>query len=144
MFDLSSRRGDARVQRALDEHALKYEVDEEGDFRLLFSLENGRSQMLFVNSGTERFYDLEIREVWSLAIGLPGLPEPGLMLYLLKQNREAKFGSWRIGEDGKGGHYILFAAQVSADADADTLAAMMEMVMHQADGLEAMFGRDDY
>jgi len=122
---------------------LKYQIDSDGDFKLLFGLEDNRSQWIYINSNTERFHGLEIREVWSFAIDISGLPDPGLMLYLLKNNRELKFGSWRMSEKSGGGYFVIFAAQTSAESDADMLYAVMEMVMSVADGLEKMYGQDD-
>src|SRR5215208_3033791 len=68
---------DPRVKAALDAIGYKYELTEDNDYRL--TIENDqiekvvdgklshRSQLAYVNSNTEKYSSLEIREVWSPA-----------------------------------------------------------------------------
>ena len=56
--DKTVRNPDSRVEKALKKLGLKYEVDEDGDFKLVFAVEDNRST-------TETLGKMEIREVWS-------------------------------------------------------------------------------
>ena len=58
---------DARVERLLKEVAAEYTVDEDGDFRLVYDIGGGRSQLVWIPSGTSDFGSLEIRQIWSIA-----------------------------------------------------------------------------
>lgn len=61
-----SSSSDERVQKALDQEGWNYEVDSDGDFKLVVTF-NGtdRSQLVYVISRTSSIRDMEIREVWS-------------------------------------------------------------------------------
>lgn len=58
---------DASVGKKLDALGLKYEVDADGDYKLLFEVENGRSQIVWVRSPVEALGNMRIREVLSIA-----------------------------------------------------------------------------
>jgi len=53
-------------QGVLDRLGFRYEVDNDGDFKVQVLLPGGRSQVGFINSGTQLFCGIEIREIWSL------------------------------------------------------------------------------
>ncbi len=135
--------GDPRAQRALDSKGLKYVITDAGDLKLLFDLDNGRSQLVFVNANTEKFADLEIREVWSIASIGDGILDLELMRYLLKRNGEVKFGAWRVFDSDEGEAILAFAAQVAAEADGDTLSSVLHFVSNQADQLEGKVTKED-
>jgi hypothetical protein len=44
---------DQRVEKALKKLGLKYTVDKDGDFKLIFTTQGDRTQVVFINSGTE-------------------------------------------------------------------------------------------
>ena len=79
---------DPRVRAALEQLGYKYELTEENEYRL-FPIEtepagtdaNGkptyRSQLVYINSATEPYGTLEIREVWSPAFLLHGAAHGG-------------------------------------------------------------------
>jgi hypothetical protein len=135
--------GDPRVQRALDSKGLKYVTTDAGDFKLLFTLDNSRSQLVFVTSQTEEFAGLEIRDVWSIASIGDGVLDLELMRYVLKRNGEVKFGAWRVIESDEGEPILAFAAHTPADADGDTLSSVLQFVTNQADQLEGKVTKDD-
>ncbi|SUS05928.1 conserved hypothetical protein [uncultured Defluviicoccus sp.] len=133
---------DPRVERLLESLSLKYQTTSAGDFKLQFDLGGGRSQTVIVNSNTETFGRLEIREVASLGLFLQSVPDPAIMLYLLRENGSIKLGAWRVLR-GDEGTLVIFAAHISADTDAETLMSVMKLVMRAADELEEKFSGDD-
>ncbi len=140
-----NRRGDPRVKGVLDRLGFRYEVDNDGDFKVQVLLPGGRSQVGFINSGTQLFCGIEIREIWSLAFIAPGLPNERLANILLKDNSEVKLGAWRVKELRDGRSLVIFAAHISADVDEETLNAVLEVVLRKADQLEAnLTGEDRY
>ncbi|HEL5008048.1 TPA: hypothetical protein UOA91_004315, partial [Stenotrophomonas maltophilia] len=58
---------DKAVARHLDKLGYTYEVDEDGDYRMVFDVEGGRTQMVYVRSSVEDFGTHNIREIWSPA-----------------------------------------------------------------------------
>ncbi len=76
---------DPRVEKALKKLGLKYEVDKDGDFKLVFSVEDDRTQVVFINSTTETLGKMEIREIWSPTAKFSSTPPPALSLALLEK-----------------------------------------------------------
>src|SRR5688572_5543252 len=59
--------GDPAVRKLLEQLEYKYDVDEEGDYRLTFGVDeedDGRSQLVFVRSPVESYGSHRIREIW--------------------------------------------------------------------------------
>ena len=58
---------DRRVEKKLKKLDFNYKITKKGDFKLMFNVEDGRTQLVFINSNTEEYRDFEIREIWSIA-----------------------------------------------------------------------------
>jgi hypothetical protein len=148
---------DPRVRLALEQLGYKYELTEENEYRL-FPIEtepsgadaNGkptyRSQLVYVNSATEPYGSLEIREVWSPAFYSAGPLTAALANRLLRENNSVKFGAWRVEVQQPSGKYLaMFAAQIAADSDTEALRLAIKSVMLIADRMEKeLTGKDDY
>ena len=134
---------DARVERILKQLKYHYEITSDGDFKVPTDLDDGRTQIVYVNSSTSTFGDLEVREVWALAMKARGALAAPIANRLLKDNK--KFGGWRAINTDTGDTLVYFSAQVSADCDAQTLDSVMDLVLSVADKLEKeMTGKDVY
>lgn len=141
------RNGDPRVRTLLNQLGSKYELTPNGDFKLLpVQTENGRRQIIYVNSNTQEYGTLEIREVMSPAYLANGPLSATVANRLLRENNEVKFGAWRIEPLNNGQKYLaLFAVQISANADAETLRLAIKSVLLVADRMEKeLTGADDY
>ena len=126
---------DLRVQSALDDAGLKYTIDDDGDFRLLFGQEDDRSQLVWINSNTEEYGNMELREVWGIGYraGEDGSLSRTQLLDLLKRNNTYKLGSWRLSSNGQN---VIFTITVDADADGETLDTVARYVADLTDELE--------
>jgi hypothetical protein len=134
---------DARVEAALKEAKLAYGMDG-GDFRLKYDLDGGRSQLVWVASGTTKLDQLEIRDVWSVAYRSKGEVPAQMAVHLLKENARMILGAWQVNQ-GKDEYLIVFSAPVNAAADAATLAEVIEVVTLSADRIEKeLTGTDEY
>lgn len=137
------REVDPRVQAALEAAKLAYIVDE-GDFRLKYDVDGGRSQLVWVASGTAKLDQLEIRDVWSVASRGKGVPPPELAAHLLKENARMILGAWQINQSTEE-YLVVFSAPVVATADAATLQEVIEVVMLSADRIEQeLTGKDEF
>ncbi|MCA9029492.1 MAG: hypothetical protein KDA69_02385 [Planctomycetaceae bacterium] len=124
---------DKRVKALLDELELKYEVDDDNDFKLVFEVgESGRSQIVWIRSNTEDFRTLEIREIMSPGYVAEGDDIPHYVaIKLLEDNRAKKMGGWQ--KDGK---YAVFVSHIGADLDAETLHNVLIFTVEAADEME--------
>jgi len=137
---------DARVRERLEQTDLKFEIDEDGDFKLLFEYDDDRSQIVFINSETETYEDLEIREIW--AVGYVPDEENGkvpadVSANLIRANSQIKMGAWQVQKLGDK-EVGVFRATISANADKETILDTLRLVGISADEKEAeLLGSDD-
>lgn len=138
----ASSDGDIRVRRILESEGVRYQVDNDGDFKVIFDLGNGRSQAAFINSNTENFANASIREVWSIGLMGEGQLSAEVANQLLARNRTYKLGSWEtIQQNGK--VLAIFKVCVAADATAKELMAVLSVVLKTADEVEREYLRTD-
>lgn len=132
---------DERAKQLLDEAGLKYTVDKDGDFRLLYEFEDGRTHLVFVNSRTSTYRTMEVREVWAVACQSDRLPE-NVLRRLLEQNSELKIGAWTV-VSGKEKQLAVFVVQLAADTDAKSLVTALQAVSTTADEMEEELTGED-
>jgi hypothetical protein len=145
MIGSGGNQSDPRVHRALEQLGCPHEVDDDGDFKIRVNLGDGRSQIVFINSDTESFADIEIREVYSVGYIEDGDPDERLLKMLLVHNGVLKLGAWRISELKNGRVAIMFAVHIAASTDAKTLDTIIDLVAKKADEFEKeVFGTDNY
>jgi len=137
------KKGDPRVQKMLETLDLKYSIDEDGDFKVSFQLEDDRSQLAFINSDTETISDFEVREIWSVAHIAEGFLDASTANYLLLANNNLKIGSWRLKEIGKSSFAVTFCIQVSANTDPESLLDALLLTLRTADEMELQFTGED-
>jgi hypothetical protein len=135
---------DPRVRALLDELGYQYEVDEDGDYRAVFEF-NGekRSQVVYVNSRTNDYDGLEIREIWSPAFESKGPLAPKVANRLLEASFEASLGGWQTFKSSTGTIMAVFTVKLGADADAETLKTAMNAALSNADEMEKELSKKD-
>lgn len=135
---------DARVEKALTEHGLKYELDSDGDYRVVFAWEeDGRSQLVIIMSGTEMVDDVEIREVRSAGFSSDEALPCSTARMLLSENASFKIGAWET-VNIAGQTLAIFTARIRADASPEQLATVARVVGSNADELEKqLLGTDE-
>lgn len=55
---------DHRVEKNLKELEYKYTILKDGAFKLVFNLDDNRSQVVFIESNSENYRNFEVREIW--------------------------------------------------------------------------------
>lgn len=125
---------DSRVEAALKEAKLGYRIDD-GDFRLDYSVADGRSQRVWVASRTARITKLEFRDVWSVAYRGTGQVPAELARRLLSENVRMVLGAWQVNQ-APDDYLVVFLVPVAADAAAATLQEIIEAVTISADRME--------
>ena len=137
-------RGDTRIKKLLDTLELKYSINSDGDFKLVFEMENGRSQQVFINSNTDEIDDFEVREVWSVAYLSQGYLDIDTANTLLMENSQYKVGSWSLIDSENNTYLVTFSIKLAADCDPNSLLQSLTMVTAVADEMEKkLTGQDD-
>lgn len=137
----STTSADPRVAKALNQTKTKFEVDEDGEYKVTFGIGEIRSQVTFVSSTTDKIYDFEMRGVYSFA-AFSETPFPQeITNRLLAQNME-NVSAWAVIKVSNA-YAIVNIAYIPADADGKRLSAAIQSVMLLADELEAQMSKED-
>jgi hypothetical protein len=110
-------------------------VDEDNDFRIVFSRPGGRTQVAWIASATTSVGGLELRELWSVVLRGTGEPPSSLTARLLEDNAARAVGAWQLQRSG-GEYLVVLSAPVLATADAATLLPQLIAVAAGADQME--------
>lgn len=130
---------DNAVGRALDTLEYTYEVDEDGDYKMVFDMDDGRSQLAFVRSTVEEFGKHKIREIWSPAYNSPGKQFPAAVANrLLEDSQDAKMGAW-VKQD----QLAMFVVKVDANATPEALSDAIDAAIRTADAMELELTEQD-
>ena len=140
---IGAKQGDPRVQALLEELELKYDIDNDGDFRVGFELEDGRAQLAFIRSETTQFGKFDIREIFSVAYISEGPLDRDLANALLIYNAHVKLGSWRVERQQNNQCVVAFAVQIAANTDAKSLYTALRLVIDTADNVENKLDEED-
>ncbi len=124
---------DPAIKAQLEALDYKYEIDEDGDFKLVFEIgDEGRSQIVYVLSQVESYGELQVREIWSPAYTSPTEQFPALVANrLLEASNHAKLGGWV-----KQGKNAVFVVKIPADASKEVLDDATTAAMELADEME--------
>ncbi len=129
---------DNRIKRILKKKKLKYTIDEDGDFKILYQYDDGRTQIGFIRSRTEEFQGIEIREIWSYAYKSESEQLPAEVANsLLADTFQNKMGAW-----AKDGPYALYVTKLAANAKANDVISALDFTMQVADDIEITLSGD--
>lgn len=132
---------DRAVGRLLDSLKYTYDVDDDGDYKLVFDTEGDRSQLVFVRSAVEKFGSHHVREIWSPGYRSSSAQFPALVANrLLEDSNSSKMGGWV-----KQGDTAMFVVKVDADASAEQLSDAIDAAIRSADAIELeLTGKDEF
>ncbi len=133
---------DPVIARQLESLEYRYEVDEDGDYKLTFEVDDKRSQLAYILSTTEKFGNLQVREIWSPAYRASSAQFPvDVANRLLEDSQSSKLGAWV-----KQGDMAVFVVKIAADAAAAELDDALDFVLRAADQMEAALtqGKDEF
>jgi hypothetical protein len=135
------RSADPSIARQLDELKYTYEVDGDGDYKLAFDMDKGRSQLAFVISAVESFGDMKVREIWAPAYRAGGAGFPAEVANrLLEDSHSSKLGGWVKQDD-----MAVFVVKLAADASPGQLDDALDFVLRTADQMELeLTGKDEF
>ena len=141
LASLAAPAADPKVAAVLDELGYKYEVDGDGDYKLVMAIEGDdgaeRSQLVFVRSPVETYGSHRIREVWSPAYKTAGAFPGPVANRLLEASDDLKLGAW-VKHDG----HALVVVKLDADAGAEALEQAISAAVTSADEMERELAGD--
>jgi hypothetical protein len=138
---------DTRVKAALTKAGLKYELTSDGDFKVTMKFEDGRTQVVLINSNTETLKDtnMEIREITAIAYKTSGNLPAEVANILMKDSQKRKIGAWEVIATSSGTSAAIFDAKIAADASGDNLVKVLQLVAIRADVMEKeLTSKDDF
>ena len=98
---------------------------------------------MYINSDTSKLGDLEVRQVWAFTAAFGDRVDEHVACELLRANSKVKVGAWKLAQN-RGGFVAVFAAQISAETDARSLATIVRAVGMTADEKEKeLTGKDN-
>lgn len=139
--DSASPKADVRVKKALDNAGVKYHIDGDGDFVVVWKLDEGRSHLVFINSRTTKLGNMELRAVWAPAFIVDEV-SPNNMRALLELNSQYKVGAWGLKKQG-GKYMAFFSLDVSANSAGSALKIFTNVIATTADGIEKTVTKAD-
>ncbi|MFN3951146.1 MAG: hypothetical protein ACK4KT_01950 [Thermaurantimonas sp.] len=139
---------DVRLEQSLNALGLKYTFDEsQKTYKLLFNLDNGRSQIIFVNANVyELNSGFKIREIFSPVAKLENKSDFShrMLFTILEKNYEYKIGNWQI-FGGDPPYLLLFSIKVPPDISNNFLRELLIIAARRSDEMEKdLTGTDDY
>ena len=140
----TAAKGDPRFLHQLDRMGLKYSITRMGNLSLNYSLDGGRSQVVYISGSTEKLEDMEVMEVWSRAGTFNEAPTSEVMKDLLLESGEKPIGSWNLERASDGGYTVYFSTRVPVYIGDADLASILQSAAATADQKEAdLFNADD-
>jgi hypothetical protein len=120
------------VAAMLDQQKIKYEVDKDKDYKIIYDFsEEKRSQIVYISGATDEYQGMKIRTIFAPAVRLDKDRIEGQFKSLLEHNGKSKIGAWEIDGD-----VLFFSARVVEPITAEELAAMLNLVASVADDKE--------
>lgn len=135
---------DKAIEAQLKALDYKYEIDNDGDYKLVFDMdeEGKRSQLVFVRSVVEDYDGHKTRDILSPGYRASGDALPANVANrLLDASMDNLMGGW-----GKQDNIAVFIVRIPADASNEMLDAAITAAINSADQMEAELtpGQDDF
>ena len=135
----SAAKADAAIARHLDKLGYTYEVDQDGDYQMVFDVEGDRTQIVYVRSAVEDFGTHNIREIWSPGYTTKAKQFPAEVANrLLEDSQDAKMGGWV-----KQNSTAMFVVKIDADASTEQLSDAIDAAIRTADAMELELTKKD-
>lgn len=131
---------DPGIAKQLKELGYEYEVDEDGDYKLLMTAGDNdeRSQIVYIRSAVETYGNHRVRELWSYAYQSPADSLPAVVANrLLEASNALILGSWVKQERS-----AVYVAKLPADASTGLLEDAVAAAAVSADAMEIELADD--
>ncbi len=133
---LSSCSAEALIERQINKLNLEYRIDSEGDYRVQVIIPGDRNVEVGVSAHTG------VREIWSVAVRIPGKLPEGLAENLMEDSWSTRgFGSWALaGTTSDGKQVLVYLSRIPESSSLKVLHAALMDTAESARGLhDALF-----
>lgn len=134
--------GDPALEALIKAADIPFEVDKDGDYKIVYDWsKDKRSQLVYVSGTVEELDGVKLYEIFSPAKVLDDAGiDPALARRLLGENAKYKFGAWELA-----GKNLYFAGRVPAGTTAAQFETLVALVAGIADDMELELtpGKDD-
>ena len=139
--DVAAKKAEDRalIEALLKKQDLKYTIDDEGDVKLMFELDENRSQVIWIESEIRELDGVRILKIYSAAYR--GLVTKPMAMELLTD--AYKIGHWGVSKSDKGLHNVLFIAEVPTCLSPKDFEVCCRIVATTADLLERRWSDSD-
>jgi len=129
---------DAAIKAQLDSQDVHYKVDGDGDFEIVYDLDSGRTQRVWIRSSTDAYGSLKVREIWSPGYKLNGAPlPPKVAQRLLESSNNLILGGWTVQKE-----FAMLVVKIPVSSTPTQLRDATEFAADVADKLEKEFTAD--
>lgn len=131
---------DPAIAKQLKALGYEYEVDEDGDYKLLMATGDNdeRSQIVYIRSTVETYGKHRVRELWSYAYRSPSDSLSAVVANrLLDASNALIIGSWAKQERS-----AVYVAKIPADASTELLEDAISAAAVSADAMEVELAED--
>lgn len=133
---------DPALEALLKAANLPYEVDEDGDYKIVYDWsKEKRSQLVYVAGTAEELSGVKLYKIFSPAKVMDDAGiDPALAKRLLGENSQYKFGAWEVA-----GKTLYFRGNVQAGMPAAQFETLVSVIAGTADDMELELtpGKDD-
>jgi hypothetical protein len=133
---------DNRVKSALDKLNLKYEITKSGNFKVVFTVKDGRTQVVNISSKTEKVKGIEIRELTSPGYLSTGPLSADIANRLLVDSYQKKLGAWSVLKSDTQS-LALFVSKIDVNTSPEDLSTAMQLTVYAADEIERSLTNED-
>jgi hypothetical protein len=137
---------DIRLKKQLDSTDINYSITKSNNFKITIQTEDSieeRTQIVIINSQTEKVANFEIREIGSIGLKLKKSSYKHELLYqVLNRNRQRKIGAWEIAEYSSEPDYFYLrhVIKISVNISPSDLIGLVHTVAFENDRIEKELG----
>jgi len=129
------------LKTLIDATGLKYDVTKSGNVAVTYSLDDDRSQVVYITAKASKVGDVTVREVWSNSGTFESQPDAEQMVALM--TAAERIGAWNL-EESDGGYLAYFSTTIPMSISGKELSSVLEFVATVADKHELdTFDSDD-
>ncbi len=136
---LSSCSAGSSIERQIKKLNLEYRIDSEGDYRVQVMIPGDRKVEVGVSAYTDSLENnVRIREIWSVAVRIPGKLPEGLAENLLGDSWSSReFGAWALaGTTSDGKQVLVYVSRIPESSSLNVLHAALMDTAESARGLK--------
>lgn len=128
---------DSKVKKLLEKEKISFEIDKDGDFKILFPLKlEDREEVVWENiwiiSHLKEYKDLKVRELFGLVINLPENTSSSLLESLMMDSYNNRFmGSWVVIQKEGRSNFLAYLVKLPlGDLEKKNISPLLEEIAY--------------